>query len=55
MSNDPSANRIFTQAAGQIITHALDDGTDQHDYIERLARAYARYVGPLPELDEDAY
>lgn len=52
---DPSANKAFTETAGQIITQALHDGTDQHDYIARLARAYVRLVNDLPELDEDAY
>jgi len=39
----------FADRAGQILADAIEDGTAQHDYIERLAEAYTDCVGDLPE------
>ena len=43
----------FTERAGQILADAIEDGTDQHDYIQSLAEAYDDCIGDLPNPTSD--
>lgn len=46
---EDAVNAEFIKKVGVILAQAREDGTDQHDYIDRLVDLYETTIDELPD------